>query len=122
MMTLDGARLRTKEEAYPYLREKLGLPDWFGNNLDALYDCLTSRGEDVTLCLENWPESGFAAGFLPDLSSFAAMSITSRISFIMVFGTIPWSALYFICISRRRFVSFIACSMLSVTVSAYIMT
>ena len=26
MIELDGARLREKEEAYPYLREKLGLP------------------------------------------------------------------------------------------------
>ena len=43
MIELDGAKLRAKEEAYPYLREKLGLPDWFGNNLDALYDMLTGE-------------------------------------------------------------------------------
>ena len=61
MMTLDGARLRTKEEAYPYLREKLGLPDWFGNNLDALYDMLTGENLNQTyrICLDGAEETPF---------------------------------------------------------------
>ena len=51
MIELDGARLRDRETAYPYLRAKLELPAWFGNNLDALYDCLTALQEDTELRL-----------------------------------------------------------------------
>ena len=38
---LDAERLVQKEEAHAYLKEKLGFPDCYGTNLDALYDCLT---------------------------------------------------------------------------------
>ena len=38
---LEGKRLQDPKEAYPYLKGKLDLPDHFGDNLDALYDCLT---------------------------------------------------------------------------------
>ncbi|BDF05392.1 barstar family protein [[Clostridium] hylemonae] len=38
---LDAAHMQKKEEAHVYLREKLGFPDYYGANLDALYDCLT---------------------------------------------------------------------------------
>ncbi|KMZ55581.1 barstar family protein [Dorea sp. D27] len=40
-VTLDAGRLCQKEEAHAYLKERLGLPDYYGANLDALYDCLT---------------------------------------------------------------------------------
>lgn len=40
-LILDARRLSTREEAHIYLREALELPDYYGNNLDALYDCLT---------------------------------------------------------------------------------
>ena len=33
---LDRARLKEKEEAHAYLKEKLHLPEYYGNNLDAL--------------------------------------------------------------------------------------
>lgn len=38
---LDFAQIGTKEELHAYLKEQLALPDHYGNNLDALYDCLT---------------------------------------------------------------------------------
>ena len=34
-----------------YLNEKLELPEWWGRNLDALYDCLTEPGEPRLLAL-----------------------------------------------------------------------
>lgn len=40
---------------------KLQLPDWFGNNLDALYDALTDRTETTTLDLCFWLESTLTA-------------------------------------------------------------
>lgn len=35
---LDGRLMR--EEPHEYIREQLEFPDYYGNNLDALYDCL----------------------------------------------------------------------------------
>ena len=37
-MQLDGNLI--KERGHDYLMEALSLPDYYGKNLDALYDCL----------------------------------------------------------------------------------
>ena len=42
---LDGNILGDIEKAHEYLKEKLRLPNYYGNNLDALYDCLTEMEE-----------------------------------------------------------------------------
>ena len=50
MIILDGKKMETCAQAYPYLKRKLDLPDWFVENLDALYDVLTAwRGEEIQL-------------------------------------------------------------------------
>lgn len=41
MIKLDSKKLYNAEIAHPYLKEKLNFPEYYGNNLDALYDCLT---------------------------------------------------------------------------------
>lgn len=38
---LDARKLGMKESAHPYLKKVFGFPDYYGNNLDALYDCLS---------------------------------------------------------------------------------
>ena len=38
---LDAQYLIEKETAHTYLQDKLGLPEYYGKNLDALYDCLS---------------------------------------------------------------------------------
>ncbi len=43
-ITLDCARLLERLEAHTYLAEALDLPEYYGRNLDALYDCLTELG------------------------------------------------------------------------------
>lgn len=48
---LDGACLTRRGQAMKYLNEKLELPEWWGRNLDALYDCLTEPGEPTALVL-----------------------------------------------------------------------
>ena len=40
-VTLDALRLQQKEEAHKYLRSALNFPEYYGENLDALHDCLT---------------------------------------------------------------------------------
>ena len=37
------------EAIHRQLSEALDFPDWYGANLDALYDCLTDLGEPVCL-------------------------------------------------------------------------
>lgn len=41
------------------LAQKLDFPDWYGNNLDALYDCLTDLEEQTRLTLLNLENEGF---------------------------------------------------------------
>lgn len=38
---VDGAAVRTKAEALDAIAAAMSFPDWFGRNLDALYDSLT---------------------------------------------------------------------------------
>lgn len=46
-MQLDGKLI--KEGGHDYLMEALDLPDYYGKNLDALYDCLTEMECDIEL-------------------------------------------------------------------------
>ena len=39
--SIDGTSIRTKAEFMTAVADALSFPDWFGNNLDALHDCLT---------------------------------------------------------------------------------
>ncbi len=49
-ITLDCARLLDRAGAHTYLAEALSLPDYYGRNLDALYDCLGDLGPtEITL-------------------------------------------------------------------------
>ena len=41
---LDGTLLRDRETAHDHLQQALGFPEWYGKNLDALYDMLTAYG------------------------------------------------------------------------------
>ena len=44
---IDGAAMTTRDAAHSHLALRLGLPDYYGRNLDALYDCLTERTADT---------------------------------------------------------------------------
>lgn len=45
MIILDAACMTQRAEAHAYLKAALSLPAHYGENLDALYDCLTDLGE-----------------------------------------------------------------------------
>ncbi len=44
-ITLDGNVLADAEKLHDYLKEMLEFPEYYGKNLDALYDCLTDMEE-----------------------------------------------------------------------------
>ena len=49
---IDGAAYTTKQELHLALKRLLDLPEHYGCNADALYDCLSERtGKPVNLCL-----------------------------------------------------------------------
>jgi RNAse (barnase) inhibitor barstar len=46
-MILDGKLI--KKDGHDYLMQALDLPDYYGRNLDALYDCLTEMECEIEL-------------------------------------------------------------------------
>ncbi len=51
-IVLEGKKLQNAEEAHSYLKVMLELPDYYGKNLDALYDCLTEISEGSLIRVE----------------------------------------------------------------------
>ena len=47
----DGLEIRSVEEVHVPFAQALDLPDYYGRNLDALFDCLTDRREAMTVRL-----------------------------------------------------------------------
>ena len=56
-MTLDGNVLADAAKVHDYLKETLEFPEYYGSNLDALYDCLTDL-EDVEITITLPEEDG----------------------------------------------------------------
>lgn len=50
-MELDGKLI--KRDGHDYLKEALSFPDYYGKNLDALYDCLCEIGVETEIILIN---------------------------------------------------------------------
>lgn len=49
---IDCSSIVNKESFHRIFASALSFPDWYGNNLDALHDCLTSISGIIRL--ENW--------------------------------------------------------------------
>ncbi len=50
---LDGTKMRSKEAAYEHIAKICLFPSYFGNNLDALSDCLSELSTDAVIILMN---------------------------------------------------------------------
>ena len=46
-ITLKLDKFSKKEELHSYLKKKMKFPDYYGENLDALFDCLTDISTDT---------------------------------------------------------------------------
>ena len=59
------------------LKTALDFPHWYGNNLDALYDCLTEISEPTQLTLLHFPElTGFRETFADAASVNESLILT----------------------------------------------
>ena len=47
--TIDGAVMLSRAAAHAELKRALELPEHYGENLDALYDCASTMNAEVTL-------------------------------------------------------------------------
>lgn len=56
MILLDAAQMTARREAHEYLKQMLAFPEYYGKNLDALYDCLTEL-DDTQIQFVNQEEA-----------------------------------------------------------------
>ncbi|SFX09865.1 ribonuclease inhibitor [Thermoactinomyces sp. DSM 45891] len=56
-IVIDGKDIMTISHLHKLLKEKLGFPDYYGENLDALWDCLTGYIEPTALQWLNFQDS-----------------------------------------------------------------
>ena len=49
-IVIDGRAVRSMEDIHSRLKTELSFPHWYGNNLDALHDCLTELAGET--CIE----------------------------------------------------------------------
>ena len=54
---LDASLMTDKETTHEYLQKVMGFPDYYGKNLDALYDCLTELS-DAEISFVNVAKAG----------------------------------------------------------------
>lgn len=52
MIILDGSKMDSRAGVHAELKAKLDLPDYYGNNLDALNDCLGELRERPLVVVE----------------------------------------------------------------------
>jgi len=54
-ITLDCRGFVPRSELHKAFAQALSFPDHYGNNLDALHDCLTAISVETVLTLQHWP-------------------------------------------------------------------
>lgn len=51
ILLLDGREIDSREKLHRLIREQLDPPDYYGDNLDALWDLLSSEPEELSIRL-----------------------------------------------------------------------
>ena len=87
---IDCAVITTRQDFHRILAQTLGFPEWYGNNLDALYDCLTDLFAPTHLILENWdPLSPVLGPFRPVLDDAEIENPKLTVTYIPTVDTCP---------------------------------
>lgn len=50
---LDGNMMTSRQETHSYIKKKMKFPDYYGNNLDALADCLSETEKKTRIEIVN---------------------------------------------------------------------
>lgn len=53
---LDFKKFHEKESFHPYMKKKVKLPEYHGNNLDAMWDAMSHLKADLRLFIYNWED------------------------------------------------------------------
>ena len=66
---IDCSGITEAKQLHQILSRFLNFPDWYGHNLDALYDCITELPSPTRLYLSGWVQhTPWATGFEAVLS------------------------------------------------------
>lgn len=69
-LIIEGETIKNKQELYSFLKEHLQFPAYYGNNLDALWDCLKDFSA-VPLTIE-WRNFNTSKNFIGDYADKVA--------------------------------------------------
>ncbi|MBA4347700.1 MAG: barnase inhibitor [Clostridiales bacterium] len=61
-IALNARRMNTRERVHAHIKERMRLPEWYGNNLDALNDCLGNINKPTWIILRFAPDLERALG------------------------------------------------------------
>lgn len=53
IVLLDGNKIKTEKKLHAEFKKSLDFPDWYGENLDALYDMLTWLTDEIGVIAVN---------------------------------------------------------------------
>lgn len=51
---LDGRQVTSRDTLHNFFAEGLDFPDYYGKNLDALFDCLGEINTETRICILHW--------------------------------------------------------------------
>ncbi|HBN82345.1 MAG TPA: barstar [Clostridiales bacterium] len=89
---IDGRRCRTKEQAHEYIARKFQAFDYYGKNLDALFDVLTSIGEHIQIKARYFSTVDYRTGILHVLED--AAKVNENITLVKQSSVIDYSKSY----------------------------
>ena len=61
-ITINCGAIENKADFHAALAAALSFPAYYGNNLDALYDCLEEVSQDTRLILKDWHHLEYRLG------------------------------------------------------------
>ena len=86
-LLLHGNAIKDRNTLHAFLKQGLAFPDYYGNNLDALYDVLTERTEPLEIKVEHAEElkeilCGYGEAFMETLLDAAAENESVKVEIV----------------------------------------